>query len=482
MESLLLEWMGLAKQAGMDFLEWVAPFLPYVIVIACGVIGFFIGVYIFYSRKKIADMKKEGEKLPKPKKVPPKKAAKKKAAQKKAAPKKIPAKPAPPKKPRKKTGPPEEKPPQTDPERETGRETGRGAPETEVFAPVIKKDGKKEKKKQPETKEPETKKPEKKKPETKEAAPLTFAARFKNGLLKTREAASKKIDDLFSEKNRREDDLLEDIEELLIGLDMGVKTSMALIEKISATSSGLSGPDPLKQALKDEIKKILGHDPTHIDPTKTKDTQSFVCGKKPYVIMVAGVNGVGKTTSIGKLAAKYTGMGKTVLIAAADTFRAAAVEQLEIWAQKAGADIIKSKSGSDPAAVAYDALEAAMARDVDIVIVDTAGRLHTKTNLMEELKKIKRAIDKKSPGAPHEILLTLDATTGQNALTQAKMFDSQLGGVTGIILSKLDGTAKGGIVVSIYAELNIPLKYLGMGEKIDDLEEFDAPKFVDALF
>ena len=449
MKSVFLEWMGLAKQMGLDFMNWSAPFMPYMIVIACGVIGFFIGIYIFFSRKKIADMKKESMKPPKPKKISKKKSAKKKAGPKKPAPKK----PAP------------KKPPQTD----GLMETGHGAPEPAALEPVPEPAA-------PETAAPEAAVKKEAEKEKKEAAPLNFAARFKNGLLKTRETAAKKIDDLFFQKNKVDSDLLEDIEEMLIGLDMGVKTSMALIEKISATSD-LSSPEQLKTLLKNEIKKTMGH-----DSAKVKDNESFICEKKPYVIMVVGVNGVGKTTSIGKLAAKYEGMGKKVLIAAADTFRAAAVEQLEIWAEKAGAGIIKSKPGADPAAVAYDAMDAAIARDVDIVIVDTAGRLHTKINLMEELKKIKRAIDKKAPGAPHEILLTLDATTGQNALTQAKMFDSQLGGVSGIILSKLDGTAKGGIVVSIYTDLNIPLKYLGLGEQIDDLQEFDALKFVDAFF
>jgi fused signal recognition particle receptor len=197
--------------------------------------------------------------------------------------------------------------------------------------------------------------------------------------------------------------------------------------------------------------------------------------------MVIGVNGVGKTTTIGKLAAHYSAENKKVLIAAADTFRAAAVEQAAIWAERSNADIVRHKDGSDPAAVAYDGVEAGLARGCDIVLIDTAGRLHTKINLMEELKKIKRSVDKKLPGAPHEILLVLDATTGQNALTQAKIFHEALN-VTGIALTKLDGTAKGGIVLSICKSLNVPLMYIGVGEQINDLQAFDAEKFVDALF
>jgi fused signal recognition particle receptor len=202
---------------------------------------------------------------------------------------------------------------------------------------------------------------------------------------------------------------------------------------------------------------------------------------KPYVIMVVGVNGTGKTTTIGKLAAKYSKEGKNVLIAAADTFRAAAIEQLSIWADRAGADIVKHKQNADPSAVAFDALDAATARNVDVVLVDTAGRLHTRINLMDELKKIKRTISNRYEGAPHEILLVLDATTGQNALSQAKLFNEALG-ISGMVLTKLDGTAKGGIVISVCSAFNIPLSYIGVGEKIEDLQEFDPKLFIDALF
>jgi fused signal recognition particle receptor len=206
---------------------------------------------------------------------------------------------------------------------------------------------------------------------------------------------------------------------------------------------------------------------------KTKD--------KPHVVLVVGINGVGKTTTIGKLAAHATQKGNSVLIAAADTFRAAAVEQLSVWAERAGAEIVKHKENADPAAVAYDGIEAALARGIDLVYVDTAGRLHTKVNLMEELKKIKRAVTKKIPDAPHEILLVLDATTGQNALSQAQLFHEAIG-VTGIALTKLDGTAKGGIVLRICDSLKIPLQYIGVGESIEDLQVFDPKQFVDALF
>jgi len=295
--------------------------------------------------------------------------------------------------------------------------------------------------------------------------------RLKSGLSKTRKILSTDIDELFSGSRKIDDDLLEELEELLITADIGVQTSMDLIERISTHSSKISGPDQLKAALKSEILSFF-----HTD-SPVPDTVAA----KPRVIMVVGVNGVGKTTTIGKLAARATGEGETVLIAAADTFRAAATEQLEIWADRAGADIVKHKEKTDPAAVAYDGVEAAIARGVDIVFVDTAGRLHTKYNLMEELKKIKRVISKRLPDAPHEILLVLDATTGQNALSQSKLFNEALG-VTSIALTKLDGTAKGGIVVSICNSLEIPLKYIGIGEKIEDLQDFNLIQFVDALF
>jgi len=298
-----------------------------------------------------------------------------------------------------------------------------------------------------------------------------FMNRLKKGLSKTHKVLSTDINELFAGNRKIGDELLEELEELLITSDMGVRTTMDLIQSISKKSSEISSADQLKQALKENILVLLNSE----KPCPQKTTT------KPHVIMVIGVNGVGKTTTIGKLAAKFVASGKKVIIAAADTFRAAAVEQLAIWAQRAGVEIVKHKEMSDPAAVAYDGIEAAVARGADVVLVDTAGRLHTKKNLMEELKKIKRAISKKLPEAPHEILLVLDATTGQNALSQAELFHNALD-VTGIALTKLDGTAKGGIVVSICNTLEIPLKYIGIGEKIEDLQEFDSVRFVNALF
>lgn len=310
--------------------------------------------------------------------------------------------------------------------------------------------------------------------ETDQAAsknPSGFFKRLKSGLSKTRKLLSTDINELFAGNRKIDDELLEELEEILITSDIGVQTTMDLTQSISIKSSEISGPDQLKNILREKILELLN--------VTMEPSQEIV--DKPHVIMVIGVNGVGKTTTIGKLASRFSSSGKKVIIAAADTFRAAAIEQLTIWADRAGADIIKHKEMSDPAAVAYDGIQAAVARDADIVLVDTAGRLHTRKNLMEELKKIKRTISKKLPGAPHEILLILDATTGQNALSQAELFNDALD-VTGIALTKLDGTAKGGIVVSICNSLEIPLNYIGVGEKIEDLQEFDPTDFVDALF
>ncbi|MBW2568122.1 MAG: signal recognition particle-docking protein FtsY [Deltaproteobacteria bacterium] len=295
--------------------------------------------------------------------------------------------------------------------------------------------------------------------------------RLKNGLSKTRKILTTDIDQLFAGDRKIDDELLEELEELLITSDIGVQTSMELIQRISKKSSDISNADQLKESLKKEIVSLFGAQTPAHENIKSK----------PHVVMVIGVNGTGKTTTIGKLAAKYTSAGKKVLIAASDTFRAAATEQLTIWADRAGAEIVKHKDNADPAAVAYDSIEAALARDIDIVLVDTAGRLHTKVNLMEELKKIKRTISKKMPDAPHEILLVLDATTGQNALSQATLFNDAIG-VTGIALTKLDGTAKGGIVISICNSLEIQLKYIGIGEQINDLQDFDPVQFANALF
>lgn len=317
---------------------------------------------------------------------------------------------------------------------------------------------------EPETSEPET-------AEQSTQSKKGFFKRLKKGLSKTREILTTDIDELFAAKRTVDDEFLEELEELLITSDIGIQTTMELMAGISKKASKITDADALKAALKEEIvAQLNGYAGKSEKPLA-----------KPHIILVLGVNGVGKTTTIGKLAAKFAEDGKKVLIAAADTFRAAAIEQLTIWAERSNADIVKHKEKADPSAVVFDCIDAALARGIDIVLIDTAGRLHTQVNLMEELKKIKRTITKKLPDAPHEILLVLDATTGQNALSQAKLFNDALG-VTGIALTKLDGTAKGGIVVSICGSLDIPLEYIGVGEKIDDLQEFDPEGFVDAIF
>ncbi len=298
-----------------------------------------------------------------------------------------------------------------------------------------------------------------------------YFKRLKERLSKTRQKISDGLVNIFSGKKSIDDDMLEELEELLITSDIGVQTANDLIKSISKKTSSISAPDQLNEILKQEIIALLNNN--------IAEPQKIMA--KPHIIMVVGVNGVGKTTTIGKLAARYAAAGKKVLIVAADTFRAAAVEQLAIWAQRAGAEIVKQMHNADPAAVAYDGIEAALARNNDVVIIDTAGRLHTKINLMEELKKIKRTVSKKMPDAPHEILLVLDATTGQNALSQAKLFNEAIG-VTGIVLTKLDGTAKGGIVISICNAFKLPIRYIGIGESIDDLQDFDLKNFVNALF
>ncbi len=298
-----------------------------------------------------------------------------------------------------------------------------------------------------------------------------FFKRLRSGLSKTRDFLNTDIEDLFSGKRKFDEEMLEELEELLITADIGVRTAMDLIENISRKASKIDSVEGLKAILREEILKL-------IDEAPLEDAD--VAAEGPRVVMVVGVNGVGKTTTIGKIAAHHAREGRKVLIAAADTFRAAAIEQLTIWAERAGADIVKHRDQADPAAVAYDAVEAAMARKADIVLIDTAGRLHTKVNLMEELKKIKRSVGKKMADAPHETLLVLDATTGQNALSQAQLFDEAID-LDALALTKLDGTAKGGIVVSICSTLNIPLRYIGVGEQIDDLQAFDAKDFVKAL-
>ena len=298
-----------------------------------------------------------------------------------------------------------------------------------------------------------------------------FLGRLRGRLSKTRKNLGSGLERIFAGKRGLDEEMLEELEELLITSDIGVETAMDLIQRIGRRASRIADAEALKAVLREEILALWPSP----QPERTE------ARAKPHVIMVIGVNGVGKTTTIGKLAARYGRSGQRILIAAADTFRAAATEQLAIWAQRAGAELVRHKDGADPAAVVFDSIEAALARGSDIVIVDTAGRLHTKVNLMEELKKIKRTIAKKLPDAPHEILLVLDATTGQNAIAQTDMFHAALG-VTGIAMTKLDGTAKGGIVVSICSSKNLPLRYIGIGEQIEDLQDFDPRQFVQALF
>jgi fused signal recognition particle receptor len=305
---------------------------------------------------------------------------------------------------------------------------------------------------------------------------LSFT-KLKEGLTKTRETIFGKVQKILLGKTKIDDELIENLEEILIGGDVGVATTTLIINNIRSRVKKERYEDPaeLDGLLRDEIQKILTSGPEQASPF------DLPAEHKPHVIMVVGVNGVGKTTTIGKLAFNYRNAGKNVMIAAADTFRAAANEQLEIWAQRAGVEIIQQAHGADPAAVAFDALNAAAARKTDIMIIDTAGRLHTKVNLMEELKKIKRVLQKINPEAPHEVFLVLDASTGQNGIQQAKQFTASVG-VTGIVLTKLDGTAKGGVVMAISQELAIPVRFIGVGEQIDDLQVFDRTAFVEALF
>ncbi|MDA8235981.1 MAG: signal recognition particle-docking protein FtsY [Clostridia bacterium] len=301
---------------------------------------------------------------------------------------------------------------------------------------------------------------------------MGFFSKLKEGLTKTSQNFVEKIETLVTGRKHIDEELYEELEEILIQADVGVNTSMELVEAVrkKVRERKVEDPAELKDILQEEISAILdeGKSPLNLIEGLT-------------VIVVVGVNGVGKTTTIGKLANWLKEEGRKVLLAAGDTFRAAAIDQLEIWSNRAGVEVIKHNEGADPAAVAYDAVQAAKARKVDCLIVDTAGRLHTKTNLMEELKKVKRVIERELPGAPHEVLLVLDATTGQNAVSQAKLF-GEAAGVTGIALTKLDGTAKGGVVISIKRELNVPVKFIGVGEGMDDLREFDSRDFAQALF
>ncbi|CAI6030728.1 Signal recognition particle receptor FtsY [Paenibacillus sp. JJ-100] len=297
---------------------------------------------------------------------------------------------------------------------------------------------------------------------------------FKDGLEKTRKGLVEKVTDLVIRRKKIDEEFYEELEEILIGADVGVNTVMRLIED-----------------LREEVKKRRIEDAAELQPVLSEKLTDLLRGEQNNelnmnpdgitVILFVGVNGVGKTTTIGKLAHRFKQQGKKVIMAAGDTFRAGAIEQLEVWGQRAGVEVIKQQSGSDPAAVMYDAVQAAKQRGADVLLCDTAGRLQNKTNLMDELNKIYRVIQREIPSAPHEVLMVLDATTGQNALNQAKLFGEK-SGVTGLVLTKLDGTAKGGIVVAIRQELDLPVKLVGLGEKIDDLQQFDSEQFVHALF
>lgn len=313
-----------------------------------------------------------------------------------------------------------------------------------------------------------------KKKESEDKDERGFFTRLREGLSKTRSGFTSRLDRLLLGKKEITGELLDELEEILFTSDLGVATTRELIDLVQekVARKELEQPEKLKSALKEQIRLFMdvpevGH--RHPGPGE------------PLVVMVIGVNGVGKTTTIGKVGAHFRRAGNQVLFVAADTFRAAAIEQLQVWGDRVGAEVVSQREGSDPSAVAFDALSSALSKKMDVVIIDTAGRLHTKVNLMDELQKVSRVVGKKLPGAPHEVWLVLDATTGQNAISQAEIFNQSLG-VTGIILTKLDGTAKGGIVVGICHQLRIPVRFIGIGEKIDDLRPFDPGRFVEALF
>jgi len=297
---------------------------------------------------------------------------------------------------------------------------------------------------------------------------------FKEGLSKTRTAFVEKVEELITRRKKIDEQFYEELEEILIGADVGVNTVMQLIDdlRVEVKKRKIEDATDLQPVLSEKLIQLMKGD----DQSGLRMASSGIT-----VILFVGVNGVGKTTTIGKLAHKFKSEGKSVLMAAGDTFRAGAIEQLEVWGQRVGVDVIKQQSGADPAAVMYDAVQAAKQRGVDVLLCDTAGRLQNKTNLMEELNKIFRVIRRELPDAPHEVLLVLDATTGQNALSQAKLFGEK-SGVTGLVLTKLDGTAKGGIVIAIRNELSLPVKLVGLGEKMGDLQQFDSEQFIHALF
>jgi fused signal recognition particle receptor len=312
-----------------------------------------------------------------------------------------------------------------------------------------------------------------------DALEQTYAVRFQRAIEKTRESLSEKIDTVFQGRKVIDAELLDELEEALIAADIGVETTTDILEKVrrGVTRKEIGDVDALKAAIKDELLSILRASEREGVASETGVSPSVT----PYVMMIVGVNGVGKTTTIGKLAQRIKAEGNDVLICAADTFRAAASDQLAIWAERTGVPLIQQKHGTDPAAVLFDALKAAKARNSDVLIVDTAGRLHNKSNLMAELEKMKRVAGREVDGAPHETLLVVDAVTGQNGLEQARQF-LKTAGVTGIVLTKLDGTAKGGIAVAIARELRLPIRYAGIGEKVDDLVVFDPEQYVNGLF
>ena len=299
-----------------------------------------------------------------------------------------------------------------------------------------------------------------------------FFGRMRDAVTRTRESFSTRVNDIIALTREVDESALEDLETALLTSDLGVQTTTEILDALRehAKKQAIAGGAELKDLLKEQIRGILE---SSTRPVVTPQTP-------PKVTFLVGVNGTGKTTTSGKLAAWHRAQGRTSLLCAADTFRAAAIEQLEVWAKRSGVEMIKTRQGGDPAAVLYDAASAAKARNIDELIVDTAGRLHTKSGLMDELEKMRRTAAKLIPGAPHEVLLVMDATTGQNGLQQARLF-TQAAGVTGIVLTKLDGTAKGGIAVAIARELNLPVRFVGVGEKMEDLLEFEAGAFVDAL-
>jgi fused signal recognition particle receptor len=302
---------------------------------------------------------------------------------------------------------------------------------------------------------------------------MGFFSKFKEGLAKTRDALMGKVEAIISFGRKIDEEFYEELEEALIMADVGVNTVMEIMDdlRFEVKKRKLSDAEELRPVLKAKLAELMGE--------QTDDLQMAPEGLT--IILFVGVNGVGKTTTIGKLAHKFKSEGKKVVLAAGDTFRAGAIEQLEVWGERAGVDVIKQNAGSDPAAVIYDGIQAARARKADVLLCDTAGRLQNKSNLMDELNKVYRVIKREVPEAPHEVLLVLDATTGQNALQQAKLFGASAG-VTGLVLTKLDGTAKGGIVIAIRKELELPVKFVGLGEKLDDLQPFDPHDFLDALF